>query len=386
MSSTTNFSAIPLLDVRRQTAAIREELDAAISRVLDHAQFILGPEVRMLEERIAQYCGTRFAVACASGSDAILLPLMALNIGVGDKVITTPFTFFATAGSIAHAGATPVFVDIDPKTFNIDPEALERRLEQCSPAELRTIKAIIPVHLFGQCADMTAIRGLAARFGIPVIEDAAQALGAEHQGVRAGGWGLCGAFSFFPSKNLGGCGDGGIITTNDEKLAEKLLLLRVHGSGATYYHKYVGMNSRLDTLQAAILMVKMKYLEEWTASRRSNAEVYRQRLGGVPPETLQVPTECPDGRHVYNQFTVRVANRDEVRKRLTDLGVSTAIYYPLPLHLQECFSDLGYTVGDFPHSEAAAREVLSLPVEPGLSNATVATVADRLLMALGPDF
>jgi dTDP-4-amino-4,6-dideoxygalactose transaminase len=385
MTSILNLPPIPLLDIPRQTAAIREELDAAISCVLDHGKFILGPEVTTLEEKIAQYCGTRFAVACASGSDAILLPLMALNIGPGDKVITTPFTFFATAGSIAQVHATPVFVDIDPKTFNIDPDLLERWLAKCSSAELRTIKAIIPVHLFGQCADMTAIGDIAARFGIPVIEDAAQALGAEHKSLRAGALSLCGTFSFFPSKNLGGFGDGGIITTNDPALAEKLRLLRVHGSGATYYHKYTGINSRLDTLQAAILLVKMKYLDEWTASRQHNADLYRKRLGGIPPETLQLPIDGPN-RHVYNQFTVRTPNRDELRRRLTELAVATAIYYPLPLHLQECFSHLGYAVGDFPQSEAAAREVFSLPIEPGLTPAAIATVAERLLTALSPDF
>ena len=385
MTVSSSFPNVPLLDVRRQTAAIREETDAAIARVLDHGQFILGPEVAMLEDQIAHYCGTRYAVACASGSDALLLPLMALGIGPGDKVVTTPFTFFATAGSIAHVGATPVFVDIDPATFNIDPDALARYLDNCAPADLRAVKAIIPVHLFGYCADMTAINKIASRYGIPVIEDAAQALGAEHGGVRAGGMGLCGTFSFFPSKNLGGFGDGGMITTSDAALAEKLRLLRVHGSGATYFHKYVGLNSRLDTLQAAILLVKLKYLEEWTSGRRANAAVYEACLGQLPAAEIKLPAEHTSSRHIYNQYTVRVANRDAVRARLADTGVASAIYYPLPLHQQECFAGLGYAAGDFPQSEAAAREVLSIPVEPGLSPELAATVATRLIRAVHPD-
>jgi dTDP-4-amino-4,6-dideoxygalactose transaminase len=384
MTTVTNFPPISLLDVRRQTAAIREEIDAAIARVVDHGQFIMGPEVEMLEDGIAKYCGVRFAIACASGSDALLLPLMALGLEAGDRVVTTPFTFFATAGSIVRAGATPVFVDIEPETFNMAPEALERYLANCTAAELRTVKAIIPVHLFGHCADMAAINNVAARFGIPVIEDAAQAIGAEHAGIRAGALGLCGAFSFFPSKNLGGCGDGGMITTNDAELAAKLRLLRVHGSGATYFHKYVGINSRLDTLQAAFLLVKLRYLEEWTVGRRANAAAYREYFAKTSSNSIRLPVERPLMRHVYNQFTVRVGNRDEVRGRLTELGVASAIYYPLPLHLQECFAGLGYSSGDFPESEAAAREVLSLPIEPGVSPADVRTVADRLLRALQP--
>jgi dTDP-4-amino-4,6-dideoxygalactose transaminase len=297
-------------------------------------------------------------------------------------VITAPFTFFASAGSITRTGATPVFVDIDPKTFNIEPGALARHLETRTPGELRATKAILPVHLFGQCADMAAINEIAGRFGIPVIEDAAQAIGAEQEGVRAGALGLCGAFSFFPSKNLGGLGDGGMITTNDEALAEKLRLLRVHGSGATYYHKYAGINSRLDTLQAAVLLVKLQYLEEWTGARRKNAAVYQGRLESLPAELVQVPREGAGMRHVYNQFTLRVRHRDEVRTRLAEAGVASAIYYPLPLHLQECFADLGYAKGDFPESEAASREVLSLPIEQGLSEAQAETVAERLLTAL----
>ena len=371
------LTQIPLLDVRRATAAIRDELNAAIAGVLDHGQFILGPEVRALEERIAAYCGTRFAIACASGSDALLLPLMALGVGPGDRVITAPFTFFASAGAIARLGATPVFVDIDPATFNMDPACLERSLKENSDG----VKAIMPIHLFGQCAEMRAINEIAGRFGIPVIEDAAQAIGAEYEGARAGSLAWCGCFSFFPTKNLGGAGDGGMITTDDEALAEKLRMLRVHGSRTRYYHELVGINSRLDSLQAAILLVKFRYLEDWTERRRSNAAVYRERLGG--DGRVGLPVERSGSRHVYNQFTVRVKDRDSVKRRLGEAGVGSEIYYPVPLHLQTCLAGLsyregGYREGDFPVSEAAAGEVLSLPIEEGLGAAEIECVAERL--------
>jgi dTDP-4-amino-4,6-dideoxygalactose transaminase len=367
------LTKIPLLDVRRATAAIRQELDAAIAGVLDHGQFILGPEVRTLEERMAQYCGTRFAISCASGSDALLLPLMALGVGPGDRVITTPFTFFASAGSIARLGATPVFVDIDAATFNMDPACLERSLEKSSAG----VKAIMPIHLFGQCAEMAPINEISARFGIPVIEDAAQAIGAECEGARAGSLAWCGCFSFFPTKNLGGAGDGGMITTDDETLAEKLRMLRVHGSRARYYHEWVGINSRLDSLQAAILLVKFRYLEDWTERRRSNAAVYRRRLGA--DERVVLPVEGLGSRHVYNQFTVRIKDRDSVRRRMADVGMGSEVYYPVPLHLQTCFANLGYREGDFPVSEAAAGEVLSLPIEEGLGAAEIERVSERLV-------
>lgn len=361
---------IPLIDIRRQTAAIRNELDAAIARVLDHGQFILGPEVRELEARIAAYCGTRFAIACASGSDAVMLPLMAMEIGPGDKVVTTPFTFFATAGAIARVGATPVFVDIDPATFNLNPQQLEAVIDG-------NVKAIMPVHLFGQCAEMAEINEIAGRHGIPVIEDAAQALGAEYRGKRAGSLGLCGSFSFFPSKNLGACGDAGMITTNDPALAERLKMLRVHGSKVRYCHELVGMNSRLDTLQAAILLVKLGHLDEWTERRRANATAYRELLAAADV----VLPEDKSSRHIYNQFTIRVKNRDEVKKLLAAAGIGSEIYYPLPLHLQECFKGLGYKAGDFPESERAANEVLSLPIEEGLSSAEIAVIAESVTAA-----
>jgi dTDP-4-amino-4,6-dideoxygalactose transaminase len=375
-------STVPLINIARQTAAIRAELDAAIARVLDSGQFILGPEVAELENQIAEYCGAKFAIACASGSDALLLPLLALKIGPGDSVITTPFTFFASAGSIARAGARPAFVDIDPATFNMDPGAVARHLESLPKSDLRRVKAIMPIHLFGHCADMPAINEIAGRYGIPVIEDAAQAIGAECGGSKAGTLGYCGCFSFFPTKNLGALGDGGVITTNHEELAAQLRLLRVHGSGTTYYHRMVGINSRLDTLQAAVLLVKLKYLPEWTEGRRAHAAAYRSRFAERFPGVLTLPIEMPGYRHIYNQFTIRIACRDEFRALLARRGVGSAVYYPLPLHLQECFTDLGYRPGDFPVSEAAANEVVSLPIESGLTAAELNTALDSVEAAV----
>ncbi len=363
---------VPLLNIPRQTAAIRAELDAAIAKVLDHGQFILGPEVKALEERMAEYCGTRFAVGCASGSDALLLALMALGIGRGSKVVTTPFTFFATAGSIHHLGAVPVFVDIDPVTFNMDPARLEDALKAGADA-------VMPVHLYGQCAAMDDIGEIAARYGVPVIEDAAQAVGAEYRGRRAGSLSLCGCFSFFPTKNLGAFGDGGFMTTDDADLADRLRMLRVHGSRVKYHHEAVGINSRLDTLQAAILLVKMKYLDDWTARRRANAASYTERLAGA---CLRTPVETAGMKHVYNQYTIRLANRDDVRRKLADAGIGSEVYYPVPLHLQDCFRYLGYKPGDLPNSEAAAREALSLPIEPGLDITDIEEVCDRLCEAV----
>lgn len=383
MSTATELKKIQLLDIRTQTASIRAELDAAIGRVLDHCQFILGPEVKELEQKIADYTGSKFAISCASGSDALLLPLMALGVGPGDKVVTSPFTFFATGGAIARLGATPVYLDIDPETFNLDPAALARYMDSLSADEVRTVKAIIPVHLFGQCAEMTAINEVSARFGgIPVIEDAAQAIGSRYDNRPAGSLGLCGCFSFFPSKNLGGFGDGGMITTDDAAFAEKLRVLRVHGSKPKYYHQVVGVNSRLDTLQAAILLVKLRYLDGWTETRRRNADLYRKLFAGFAPGKVTLPVERANCFHVYNQFTIRVNNRDEVRKRLTELGVSTEIYYPVSLHEQVCFANLGYKTGDIPHSEAAAKESVSLPIDPMLSTDDIEAVVERIAQVL----
>jgi dTDP-4-amino-4,6-dideoxygalactose transaminase len=350
---------IPLLDLQAQHRHIREEALAEVVRVIDSQRFVLGPDVESLEEEIARYCATRFAVGCASGSDALLLALLALGVGPGDEVLTVPYTFFATAGYIHHAGARPVFVDVDPRTFNMDMNQVEDAL-----AGHPKVRAIIPVHLFGGCADMHPLLALAARRGIPVIEDAAQAIGAEHDGHRAGSLGAIGCFSFYPGKNLGGYGDGGILTTNDAALREKLLALRVHGSRARYYHDSIGLNSRLDALQAAVLRVKLHHLDDWTARRQANAALYGKALAGLP---LALPAaQTYQTRHVWNQFTIQTRNRDGLRRHLADRGIGTEIYYPLPLHLQTCFAQLGYKPGMFPASEALAKQSLSLPVYPEL--------------------
>jgi dTDP-4-amino-4,6-dideoxygalactose transaminase len=298
---------------------------------------------------------------------------MGLGVGRGDRVVTTPFTFFATAGSIHHLGATPVFIDIDPGTFNMDPTQLEDALKAGA-------RAVMPVHLYGQCAEMNSINEIAARYDVPVIEDAAQAIGAEYRGKRAGSLARCGCFSFFPTKNLGGFGDGGLMTTDDPELADRLRMLRVHGSRVKYYHESVGINSRLDTLQAAVLLVKLKHLDEWTERRRSHAATYGAGLRGT---RIGIPAESPYMKHVYNQYTVRVANRDDVRKKLTAAGIGNEVYYPVPLHLQECFRYLGYKTGDLPHSEKAAQEVISLPIEPGPGSAEIQTVCRQLTELAG---
>lgn len=356
----TAIRKIPLLDVPAQTQPIRAELEEAIGRVLDHGRYILGPEVTEFEKAVAAYCGAQFAVACASGSDAVLLALMGLGVGPGHRVITTPYTFFATASAVTRLGATPVFIDIDPATYNIDVEALARSLATASAEEVRATRAILPVHLFGQCAEMDSLLETAARYGVPVVEDAAQAIGAEYRGRRAGSMGGCGCFSFFPSKNLGAMGDGGLLTFNDADFAAKVRLLRGHGAEKRYYHRMVGINSRLDTLQAAILLVKLRHLDEWTARRRRNAELYRRALAKATAITL--PVELADCRHIYNQFVVRVPQRDRVREAMAQAGVASEIYYPVPLHLQECFAYLGYSAGDLPNSEAAAASSLALPI------------------------
>lgn len=353
---------VPLLDLKAQYAMIRTQIREAIDRVCESQHFILGPEVAALEEEIAAFCGARFAIGVSSGTDALLICLMALGIGPGDEVITTPYSFFATAGVIARVGARPVFVDIDPDTFNIDPRLV--------PANISSrAKAIMPVHLFGRCVDLDPILKVAKERSIAVIEDAAQAIGArDSQGRQAGTIGTMGCFSFFPSKNLGAFGDGGMVITNDEKLAETLRVLRVHGGKPKYYHQVVGGNFRLDALQAAILRVKLKYLAAWTEARRANAKGYRalfEKMGLL--DWIQLPEDIPG--HVYNQFVVRLSDRDCLRMFLQERGVETEIYYPLPLHLQECFKHLGYQKGDFPEAEAAARESLALPIYPELPEA-----------------
>jgi dTDP-4-amino-4,6-dideoxygalactose transaminase len=351
---------VPLLDLKEQNDALRPQIEAALGRVLDTNGFILGEEVAALEQELAAYCGTRQAIGCASGSDAILLALMALEVGPGDEVITSPYSFFATVSAITRLGATPVFVDIDAETYNLDVEQLESKIGE------RT-KAIEPVHLYGQCADMDRINEIAGRYNIPVVEDAAQAIGAERGHKRAGSMSSIGCFSFYPSKNLGGMGDGGVLTTDNEDLAERLRALRVHGSIEKYYHKYVGLNSRLDGFQGAILRVKLPHLERWTVRRIENAHRYRELFTNAGLEEISLPVQVPGGRHIYNQYVIRVpSRRDELRDYLSERQVGTDIYYPLPLHLQECFSYLGYVEGDLIEAERASKETLALPIYPEL--------------------
>ncbi len=352
---------IPLLDLKAQYEPIREEIQAAMQRVLDSQHFILGPEVEALEQEVAAYSQCGYGIGMSSGTDALLAALMALDIGPGDEVITTPYSFFATAGCVSRLGARPVFVDIDPLTYNIDPNGIE------AAVTART-RAIIPVHLFGQMAEMVPILEIAERYGVAVIEDAAQAIGAEYYGRRAGSLGLMGCFSFFPSKNLGAFGDAGMVVTNDATLAEKLRLLRAHGAKPKYYHKIVGGNFRLDALQAAVLRVKLKYLDGWTAARQRNASAYRELFASAGlVEHLDLPHEAPGRRHIYNQFVVRIGARDGLMAHLKLQGVGGEIYYPVALHLQECFMSLNFKLGDFNESERAAQESLSLPVYPELN-------------------
>jgi dTDP-4-amino-4,6-dideoxygalactose transaminase len=362
---------VPLLDLKAQYAGIRTEIRAALDRVAESQQFILGPEVEALEREVAAFVGAEHGIGMSSGTDALLAALMALDVGAGDEVVMPTFTFFATAGVAARLGAVPVFVDIDPDTFNVDPAALAAAITP------RT-RAIIPVHLFGRVADMDAVMAHAAERAIPVIEDAAQAIGATGAGGQgAGAVGDMGAFSFFPSKNLGGFGDGGMVTTSDAGLAHRLRLLRMHGMEPKYHHAVVGGNFRLDALQAAVLRVKLPHLDSWRDGRRRNAEIYRTlfRSAGLDA-TVRLPDDVPG--HVYNQFVVRVPDRDRVRAALAAAGIATEIYYPLPLHLQPCFRPLGYEPGMLPHAEQAAAEVLALPIYPELTPAQIAAVVSAL--------
>jgi len=351
---------VPLLDLRGQFQTIRGEVMAAVERVFESQHFVLGPEVESFERDAAEYCQVRHAIGCGSGSDALLLALTALGVGPGDEVVTPSFTFFATAGSITRLGARAVFVDISPDDFNIDPDVIERAITPRA-------KAILPVHLFGQCAEMETIVTVAERHSLPVIEDAAQAIGAEYHKQRAGAMGAVGCFSFFPSKNLGGAGEGGLMTTDDDHLAEKLRLLRVHGMRPKYYHQVVGVNSRLDALQAAVLRVKLKYLDQWSDARRRNAEHYDRLFAEAGVEEVVTRAVRPNRRHIFNQYTVRCSRRDELMDFLKRRGVGSEIYYPTPLHLQECFAYLGYKPGDLPVTERTSRECLSLPIYPELT-------------------
>jgi dTDP-4-amino-4,6-dideoxygalactose transaminase len=356
---------VPLLDLRAQYADIKSDLDAAVHRVLDSARFIGGPEVSGLEEEIARYSQCAHAVGCASGTDALLLALRALGVGPGDEVVTSAYSFFASAGVISNVGATPVFVDIDPSTYNLDAHRIEAAITPST-------KAVIAVHLYGQCCDLTAVKAVCDKKKIWLIEDAAQAIGAEWEGKRAGSVGDLACFSFFPSKNLGAAGDGGMVTSQDAALADRVRLLREHGSRPKYYHALIGTNSRLDAIQAAILRVKLKHLDRWSEGRARNAALYDQLLEGSP---VGRPYRDPRARHIYNQYVIRIPKRDQARERLGERGIGTEIYYPVPLHLQKCFATLGYQNGDLPQSEAAARETLALPIYPELTEEQIRYVA-----------
>lgn len=393
MTSTAATSAVvvPLLDLKAQYATIRDEVEPVVREVIESQYFIGGPSIERLEREIAAYCSCSHAIGCANGSDAILLALQALEIGGGDAVICPTYTFFATAGSVHRLGAKPIFVDVDPATYNICPESTQAAF-RCHGA---SIKAIVPVHLFGQAADLDAILALGADNGVPVVEDAAQAIGTEDaRGVRVGSRGAIGTFSFFPSKNLGGFGDGGIVTTNDAAIAERMRRLRNHGMEPKYYHDEVGMNSRLDALQAAVLSVKLRHLDAWTDGRRRNAAYYDARFAeagaaasdvsldqerGLP---LRTPKPAAKGaRHIYNQYVIRVpaAIRDRVRDELGKRKIGTEIYYPVPLHLQKCFEHLGYRKGTFPHAEKAALETIALPIYADLNPAQLEWVATSVI-------
>ncbi len=364
---------VPLLDLKAQYATIRGEVEAAVREVFESQYFILGPKVKECEEALAAYCGAAHAVGVSSGTDALLLALMAEGIGPGDEVITSPYTFFASAGSVARLGAKPVFVDIDPVTYNLDPARVESVLTP------RT-RAIMPVHLYGQMADMGPILELARRRGLVTIEDACQSIGAEYEGRRAGTLGTYGCFSFFPSKNLGGAGDGGAVTTQDAARAAKLGVLRVHGMEPKYYHRWVGGNFRLDALQAAVVNVKLRHLDDWTRARQANAARYNLLLreAGITGSGDVIGPRAITGRHVFNQYIIRAARRDALRAFLQQRGIGTEVYYPLPLHLQECFAYLGYRQGALPESERAAAETLALPIYPELTDAQASWVVESM--------
>lgn len=369
---------VPFIDLVGQYNSIATEIQAAVQRIFAEQKFILGDEVADFETELADYCDARQAIGCASGTDALILSLLACDVGPGDEVITTPFTFQATAGAIVTVGATPVFVDIDPVDFNIDVDEVEAAVTS------RT-KAIIPVHLFGQCADMEPLCRIAAQHRLTIVEDACQAIGGEYHGRRAGVLGSLGCFSFYPTKNLNGAGDGGMITTDDPELAARLRRLRVHGDIGGYTHGEIGMNSRLDAIQAAVLRVKLKYLDQWTDSRRRNAGIYNELIqeSGLS-EAVTKPTVLPGRSHVYNQYCIRVNNglRDSVLADLRRWNIGAAIYYPKALHLQDCFQNLGYNIGDFPHAETAAKEVLALPIFPELRPEQQQTVVRGIARSL----
>ena len=379
---------VPLLDLRPQHEGLRDEIIAAVTDVIDSTRYIMGPELERFEEAVAEYSGCKYALGVSSGTDALLLALMSLNIGPGDKVLVPDFSFFATAGVVSRLNAEPVFLEIDPTTFNLCPKHLEEKLESYTEEELAQVKAVIPVHLFGQCADMQAILGVAQQFGIAVVEDAAQAIGAEYrlngEARRAGAMSDVGCMSFFPSKNLGGVGDGGMVTTNDTELHHQLHIKRVHGAEPKYYHKVIGGNFRMDPIQACVLRIKLQRLEAWHEQRRQNAAQYNQLLGETQLEEVVCPAAVYQddnllNHHIYNQYTVRVQRREDLRKFLQERGVATEIYYPVPFHRQECFADFGYRPGSLPESDRAAREVLALPIYPGLTTEMQEYVVENLI-------
>jgi len=375
---------VPLLDLKPQYSKIKSEVMSEIEAVCDSQVFILGPKVQELEAKIAEYCGAKYAVGVSSGTDALLIALMAEGVGHGDLVVTTPYSFFATVGVIARLGASPLFVDIDERTYNIDPAKLAERLKSLSKEQRSRLKAVIPVHLFGQCADMEPIIRIAREYGMKVIEDAAQAIGAEYEfsdGTvkKAGAMGDYGCFSFYPTKNLGAFGEGGMVTCNDDETYKRLKIFRNHGDVSRYAHRYVGGNFRLDALQAAILLIKLKYLDEWTEARIRNAGVYRE-LSKKDLIKIHFPLE-KEKRHIYNQFVIKVrVGRDGLKQFLSEKGVGSEIYYPVPLHLQECFKSLKYGVGDLPVSENAALNTLALPVYPELKRDQISYVVDSLML------
>ena len=377
--------AVPLLDLNAHHEPLRQEILAALEKTFRSNAFILGPDVGKLEERVAAYCQATYGIGVTSGTDALLLALMALGIGTGDEVVTTPYSFFATAGVIVRLGAKPVLVDIDPTTYNIDPAKITSVLTDKT-------KAIIPVHLYGQCADMAPIMDIAKRHNLSVIEDAAQAIGSEHRdGRRACSMGTIGCLSFFPSKNLGCLGDGGMAITNDSELAERMRILRVHGSKPKYYHKVIGGNFRLDTIQAAVLNVKLNYLDGWTKRRQENAERYEllfRQSGLVERGKVRLPeavyrSEGVKHYHIYNQFVLRVERRDTLMEHLKQKGIGAEIYYPVPFHLQECFQYLGHKKGDFPESERAANETIAIPIYPELTPAQQTEVVEAIATFYG---
>ncbi|MBS0209360.1 MAG: DegT/DnrJ/EryC1/StrS family aminotransferase [Planctomycetes bacterium] len=378
-TSAAPVTSVPLFDNQRQYRELAADIQAAIARVCESGRFIMGPDCQVFEDAVAKYCGVPHAIGCASGSDALLLALMAAGVEAGHEVIVPSYTFFATASAVTRLNAKPVFVDIDPVTYNLDPAAVSAAI---TPAT----RAIIPVHLFGQCADMAAINHIAHTLGLTVIEDACQAIGAEYRGVRAGNLGEMACFSFYPTKNLGGFGDGGLLTTNRADFAERLRLLRAHGMQPRYYHQLVGINSRLDSLQAAVLNVKLPHLERWTKARAELATRYQQLFtaSGLH-KIVTLPTVADDCRSVWNQFVIRApeGKRDTLRQHLADKKIGTEIYYPVPLHQQQCFEYLGYAEGSLPHTEQAARETLALPIFPELTAAEQEAVVSQIAAFYG---